>query len=385
MPSSVHTERWLSQFPFDDWDIYFFPVYISDPLKINRKATIFLSKIIFPKKYHPNNRYIWWSSIFFRIDSILKFLFRRRERKLYQFALEIIIRFIKPDIIHTLETQHSGYLALNLKRKLKARFPIWLLSIWGSDLYLFSRLGNHQLNIKNVLAEVDGYSSACHRDLPLGKCLGFKGKAFSGIPSTGGFDFEELNKIRKILPISSRKKIVLKGQESWSGRALFGLRALNLCSDLLTDYEIMVYSASADVKIAAELFSQDTGVQLKIIEHSSHDFMLEIFGQARVAIGLGISDGLPNTMTEAMAMGAFPIQSGTSCANEIIENGKNGFIVPPEDPQEIVKAIIKALTDDDLVNAAAELNHQVLREKLDISIIRDKTIKMYMEMLIQKR
>ena len=47
-----------------------------------------------------------------------------------------------------------------------------------------------------------------------------------------------------------------------------------------------------------------------------------------VYIGNSISDGMPNTMLEAMTMGAFPIQSNPGgVTEEIVENEVNGLLL----------------------------------------------------------
>ena len=69
-----------------------------------------------------------------------------------------------------------------------------------------------------------------------------------------------------------------------------------------------------------------------------------------------------------MVLGAFPIQTNTSCADEWIVDGKSGFIVDPYNPELIVSALRKALENDALVDAAAEINYLEARKKLDCSI-----------------
>jgi glycosyltransferase involved in cell wall biosynthesis len=54
-----------------------------------------------------------------------------------------------------------------------------------------------------------------------------------------------------------------------------------------------------------------------------------------------------------------------------------GLIVPPEDPEPVAAAIRRALSDDALVNRAAELNARVARERLDELVIRPQVIVMY--------
>ena len=77
-------------------------------------------------------------------------------------------------------------------------------------------------------------------------------------------------------------------------------------------------------------------------------------------------------------MGSFPIQSWTACADEWIEDGRTGILVPPEDPEVVEAAIRRALADDDLVNQAAEENSQTCRERLDYDFLKAKTIELYL-------
>jgi glycosyltransferase involved in cell wall biosynthesis len=76
-------------------------------------------------------------------------------------------------------------------------------------------------------------------------------------------------------------------------------------------------------------------------------------------------------------MGSFPIQSWTSCANEWVADGETGFLVPPEDPEVVEQAIRKALTDDALVDRAAEANYHTIAGRAEYRSLRRKTIEMY--------
>ena len=80
------------------------------------------------------------------------------------------------------------------------------------------------------------------------------------------------------------------------------------------------------------------------------------------AIAVSISDGTPNTMLEAMAMGACPVQSDTGSTAEWIDNGENGLLVPPEDVGVIESAIRRVVSDDELVLRADRLNEALVRQ-----------------------
>jgi glycosyltransferase involved in cell wall biosynthesis len=287
------------------------------------------------------------------------------------------IYVLKPDIVHSLEIQHAGYLTLDVRNRLGGRFPHWVVTNWGSDIYLFGRLAEHKEKIKAVLTACDYYSCECQRDVHLAKQMGLRGEVLPVLPNTGGFDLSQVAQFRQPGPTSGRRLILLKGYQGWAGRALVGLRAIALCANQLKGYRIAIYLASPEVKIAAELVSQSTGIPIDLIPSCSHDDMLRLYGCARVYIGLSISDAASTSLLEAMTMGTFPIQSCTACADEWISDGESGFIVPPEDPEPVAAAIRRAVSDDALVDRAAELNDRVVRERIDQAVIRPQMIAMY--------
>ena len=377
MPDSIHTARWIAQIQEQGWEIFLFPVYIARPHPAMQKLTVFGSTP--PRQNSKKNyvRLIWWTIPFFLADFVISKIKGAPTSIYTSKALAFIIRWLQPNIVHSLELQHSGYLTMEARKGFGSTFPTWVVSVWGSDLFLFGRLREHKTTIRATLEKCDYFMSECPRDVLLAKNAGFKGKVLPHIPGPGGFDISLMESLRETGKTSGRKTVILKGYQHWAGRALVGLRALRLCADLLQNFTLVISVASPEVRIAAELFSQDTNVPIEIIPPVSHEAMLRYYGRARIYIGLSISDGLPNYLLEAMLMGAFPIQSSTACTDGWIEDGKSGFIVPPEDPHAVAEAIRRALRDDALVDRAAEINAKTARERLDYSIIQPQVVKMY--------
>ncbi len=377
MPNSIHTARWISQIHDQGWDIFLFPAYIAQPHPRLKNITAFGATLQKKNLKEAHIRLIWWTIPFFWVDRIISKL--KGTTTLFYTAklLSIIIRWLQPDIVHSLEIQHAGYLTLDARENLKDTFPTWIVTNWGSDIYLFGRLAGHKPKIEAVLSYCDYYSCECQRDIALAKELGFTGETLPVFPNTGGFNLEKMMFLRGSESPATRRIILLKGYQNWAGRALVGLQALRQCADLLQGYTIAISVASQDVQIAAELFSQDTEIPIEIIPFVEHDEMLRYYAQSRIYIGLSISDAISTSLLEAIVMGTFPIQSCTACADEWIEDGKSGFIVPPEEPNAIADAIRRALTDDNLVNRAAEINAQTATERLDYSNIQAQVIKIY--------
>jgi glycosyltransferase involved in cell wall biosynthesis len=387
MTNSIHLVRWVNQLDNTSWERFLFPVYSTQPHNELRKLTIINGSEI-PGFYRNRSlRYMNGSLPFFAINFMNRIIQKRlnplqpmvKPAPMIVHALVSAIVRIKPDIIHSMEFQEAGYLTLEAKRKFKGKFPKWIATNWGSDIYLFGRLAEHREQVRAVLANCDYYSCECERDVVLAHEHGLRGEVLPVIPNTGGFDLTACELLRLPGSISNRKLILLKGYQGWAGRALSGLRALARCADVLKahGYSVAVYSSSPDVNLAVELFAQETGVPIEIIPPCAHNEMLKKYGQARVYLGLSISDAISTSLLEAMVMGAFPIQSCTACADEWIVNGQSGLIVPPEDVDIIENALRKALTDDALVNQAALLNKETARKRLDMSVIQPKVIDFY--------
>jgi hypothetical protein len=385
MTESVHTARWIAQIEDKGWDIFLFPVYSAQPHPSLKNLTVFGATLPRQNGKKKHIRLVWWTIPFFLADYILTNLRRDKTNYFASKALAAIIRWLRPDLVHSLEIQHAGYLTLEARKQYKGKFPLWAVTNWGSDIYLFGRLAKHKPKIIELLASCNFYACECQRDVNLAINLGFKGKILPVFPNSGGIDLGKITVLGSNNLPSGRSRILLKGYQHWAGRALVGLQALRQCTDLLQNYVIAISVASPEVKIAAELFSQDTKIPVIIIPPVPHDDMLSHYGKSRIYIGLSISDGISTSLLEAMAMGAFPIQSCTACADEWIVDGKSGFIVPAEDPQEIANSIRRALTDDALVNQAAEINARTVKERLDYSIIQPEVVKMYQDMLAQRK
>ena len=386
MPNSIHVVRWIRQLEGQDWDIHLFPSIGGDVIHPDiANVTI---HHLFYSKYRPLIRInypVKPSKLSQRIDIIRSLIIEKRFPSQRIKQLSRVINQLKPDIIHSLEIQAAGYLTLESKNVYKGNFPPWIVTNWGSDIFLFGRLQQHKVRIGKVLANCDYYSCECERDIELAKQFGFNGTTMPVFPNTGGFNLARLNTERHQIPTSVRKLIMLKGYQNWAGRALVGLRALARCKDLLDGYSVAIYSASPDVEIAAELFTDETGIPTKVIpKNTQHQEMLSLHAQARISIGLSISDAISTSFLEAIVMGSFPIQSCTACVGEWVEHGVSGMIVPPEDSDVIEIAIRRALSDDRLVDEASDINWVIAQERLDDNLLKLKAINMYSDLLYKK-
>jgi glycosyltransferase involved in cell wall biosynthesis len=162
---------------------------------------------------------------------------------------------------------------------------------------------------------------------------------------------------------------------------LMGLQAIELCADIFRErgYRLAIYLASEGVPEAAQLLHEKTGIPFDLVPYDpqNNNHILKLHGQARVSIGLSMSDAISTSFLEAMMMGSFPIQSNTGCANEWVTSGKTAFLVPPEEPVVIAEALRRALSDDTLVDDAIKVNDKTLQEKMEYEKVKRIAITAY--------
>ena len=71
-------------------------------------------------------------------------------------------------------------------------------------------------------------------------------------------------------------------------------------------------------------------------------------------------------MLEAMACGAVPIVTDVSGVRDLIEDGKNGAIVPVDQWERVLEKISSAYWDREWLKKAGAYNAELVREKCDI-------------------
>lgn len=286
------------------------------------------------------------------------------------------VRELQPALVHSMEIQLAGYACLHAAALLGDDCPPWLVSNWGSDVFLYAKLAEHRPVLVALAQRADAVASECQRDVALLRALGFRGEQLFVLPASGGADFERLQEVG-VAP-SSRREIVVKGYHGWSGRAMHTLSALYLAAPELSGYSVRVVLASDAVADAvARLKSQsDLNIALEPWS-SSHAASLARLARARMMISIGISDGIGTTTLEAMALGAFPVVAATACVDEWIRAGVDGLIVDPHDVPALAQAITRAATDDALVDAAAIRNREVVEHRWNMRLNRGVALAMY--------
>jgi glycosyltransferase involved in cell wall biosynthesis len=99
--------------------------------------------------------------------------------------------------------------------------------------------------------------------------------------------------------------------------------------------------------------------RLMIMENLPHSSLYPIINEARLVVLPSLMDNLPNACLEAMGLGRVVIGTTGTIFDELISDGVNGFLVPPDNPHALADKMIAAWTDQRLAEMSAAAKAQV--------------------------
>lgn len=365
---SNHFFNWTKQLEDEGHNVYWLDVYDANTYvkKIDFVHQIigWRNKIKYPGRYKIKKDF----------PLLYDFINRFNHEKLNA-VFEAKLKKIQPDVVQTFEMFSSSIPILEVMEKYP-EIP-WVYSVWGNDLFYFQKEKMEKQQIQKVLGRVNYLFADCKRDFSLAEKLGFKNSFLGVYPTGGGYDLSLYDPYIKIL--GERKIILIKGYQHTFGRCNVVLKALVNIRSSLKDHEVVVFGANKEVINFAERENLVEWNNFRIYGQISNERVLELMGKAAVYIGNSVSDGMPNTLLEAIIMGAFPIQSNPGgVTEEIIIHGRNGFLIKdPEDAIEISMYIKKALTHPEIIERSVKYNFEIVKPTLERTEVKEKVIKQY--------
>jgi glycosyltransferase involved in cell wall biosynthesis len=94
-------------------------------------------------------------------------------------------------------------------------------------------------------------------------------------------------------------------------------------------------------------------------------------------------EGMPNALLEAMSVGLPCIATRVSGSEDIVQDGVNGLLVEPEQPEELAQALRRVIADTELAQHLAQQAHATVLRDYQLSRIIDKCIALYRRVLSQ--
>jgi hypothetical protein len=299
-----------------------------------------------------------------------------------QELLAHIILTWKPDIIHTLGIEFSALLFQRIRKCYNLEHVgTWVVSAWGGsdfDLVRFDPQYSKELSL--VTSECDYFIADNDLAYSYAKELGLDSSkiiARGQTPGAGGVEVDKLRSLRTLMPSQQRAILMPKAYECPFSKILPVFEALKLCWEQISPCTIVMTACNPEAKSWFQALPESIRSCSVLKDRIPHEQLLEIMADSRIVLAPSLIDGIPNALYEAMATGAFPIFSPLETFRNILSDGKNILYARNLYPDEIASALIKAMSDDDLVDSAVNLNQKLVHSLAERSNVRSDVINFY--------
>lgn len=370
-----HFFQWVNQLKESGFDVYWFDITSSgNPVeRINWVKQI--------RRWKLKLKYPFRITIKKHFPRLYNFIQKYNEIAVDD-AFQKAIDNIKPDIVHCFEMKLAGLPILKVMENLPELKFVY--SSWGSDLFYFKEMKVRKTAVAQFLNRADFLITDCKRDYDIALENGFNNKFLGVFPGNGGISLNSMEPGQ----FENRDTIIIKGYEDGVGKAILVLESLKkVPNEIMANYKIVVFSADVKVKkwLQKDSFFQDK--ELAVFDRNKflpNNELLGMMQKSVVYIGNSISDGMPNTLLEAMGMGAFPIQSNPGkVTEEVIQHGKNGFLISdPLNTDEMAQWIAKALSEEQLRREAYQYNTRFIQENYNREVLKSKIVDLYQNQIV---
>ncbi|MDE2259323.1 MAG: glycosyltransferase family 4 protein [Betaproteobacteria bacterium] len=310
----------------------------------------------------------------------LKLKGQRIRRLLFDPILAIrYARRFKPDVIFLQTLIYPNYLSFLLPRKVPMMVTFWNGDVtWWAQwtgierafkkqivLYGTRRAAAITVNSKAAFEACLGYGAAKERV----NLIRYPGVNLDTFRPSG-----DKSGVRERLGVRHGKVVLCP-------RGLGGY----LNSDIIIEAAAMVVERMPEVLflfisgVDSEALKQEhlkRAEELGIVSHIRMDgqvpwdSMPSYYQAADAMVSISSNDSLPNCMLEAMACGIPVVMGDIPQIREWVEDGINGFLVPPRDPVSLAERLIATIADSDrIVEKFVGRNIEMVKREVDSKVM----------------
>lgn len=247
-----------------------------------------------------------------------------------------IISFINMTSVITIISRHLSFIKCKLIIGIRIYFHSELIKTFNKlNLFLYKRLLKYANCFIVNSVELGKYSAQFFHINPN------KIKVIYN-----PIDFENINKLKNehLDGLSSGQYILAVGRLSNEKGFSYLLKAFFLIREKIHE-NLVILGKGPDEKILKGMAS-DLGIQERVLFLGFQSNPYKFMRNASIFVLSSLYEGFPNVLLEAMACGAPVISTNcTSGPGEIIENYKNGILVPPADEKALAGALFNLLTN----------------------------------------
>src|SRR5689334_5470101 len=296
-----------------------------------------------------------------------------------------LIRECRPDVIHV----HFAYSPFAWMAMVADRHPL-VVSVMGGDI-LFDEQGSPTASGRRLTrrlldsADLITSKSAFLIDV-LDRLGGFGAKAMKVV---WGVDLKHFRRVdagglRTTLGLRREDRVILSPrilQRFYNVHLI--VEAMPRIAAAVPGSRLLITEYQADLAYRDEILRRVRALGLedcvRFVGHVPYADMPQYYSLADVAVGVPPSDGLPQTLLEAMACGAPSIVSRLSRYEELVTHGESAYFVDLT-PESIADGVIRVLQDAALRERIASMGRAIVATHADFDRDVDRVEMKYYEL-----
>lgn len=190
------------------------------------------------------------------------------------------------------------------------------------------------------------------------------------IHSAVDLDFFSRKEIKKKRPNS----IIAVGRFNEQKGFIYLVRACNILANRNVPFNCILIGRGPEEKTYREEIREMNIPNISIKNYLDREGVRLELSQAGIFVlpcivaKNGLRDILPNVLKEAMAMELPVVTSDVSGIDELVDDGCNGILTPPENPMAIADALVRLLSDDMLRREMGTKGREKVEKEFNIAI-----------------
>ncbi len=171
--------------------------------------------------------------------------------------------------------------------------------------------------------------------------------------------------IRPVYDGEREKQIVAVGRVDANKNHEMIIRAFAGLAEKYPDYRLVIYG-EGDLRPSLLRMAEEMGLKDRVLLPGSISDVASAIYKASFFVLSSYSEGMPNTLIEAMALGIPSISTDCPCGGpaELIEDGVNGYLIEPGDWEKLQDILQKLVDDPRLAQKVGE-NAAKIQETLN--------------------